>query len=350
MSLSFASILQFHRERYPAMQPQDFGKLAYQSEFGPEHLVSDRTAVQQALFREWETLAPDVCAPAPDPLGNGLSRFHLDYRLGTASTVPLLADLVLRTADAHHGSADGLARRLDALSPLPIPGMAGWVAAYRAQGCPPPRHSEAFRAAYRPHYRLLRTSYAGYFPALLSVQRLTQSGRPAIVAVDGRCGSGKTGFARLLQELFPCRVVHMDDFYLPFDQRPPDWAEQPAGNMDLSRFREEVLVPLRAGGSAIYRPYSCQTGQMLAPETLAPAPLTIVEGSYSLHPSLSGFYDLRLFLTCSGEAQARRLQAREGAHYAAFQERWIPFEERYFQRYRVASGSDMMLDTSAFFL
>ena len=89
---------------------------------------------------------------------------------------------------------------------------------------------------------------------------------------------------------------------------------------------------------------------MLAPETLAPAPLTIVEGSYSLHPSLSGFYDLRLFLTCSGEAQARRLQAREGAHYAAFQERWIPFEERYFQRYRVASGSDMMLDTSAFFL
>ena len=198
MSLSFASILQFHRERYPAMQPQDFGKLAYQSEFGPEHLVSDRTAVQQALFREWETLAPDVCAPAPDPLGNGLSRFHLDYRLGTASTVPLLADLVLRTAAAHHGSADGLARRLDALSPLPIPGMAGWVAAYRAQGCPPPRHSEAFRAAYRPHYRLLRTSYAGYFPALLSVQRLTQSGRPAIVAVDGRCGSGKTGFARPL--------------------------------------------------------------------------------------------------------------------------------------------------------
>ena len=138
MSLSLASILQFHRERYPAMQPQDFGKLAYQSEFGPEHLVSDRTAVQQALFREWETLAPDVCAPAPDPLGNGLSRFHLDYRLGTASTVPLLADLVLRTAAAPHGSAAGLARRLDALSPLPIPGMAGWVAAYRAQGCPPP--------------------------------------------------------------------------------------------------------------------------------------------------------------------------------------------------------------------
>ena len=75
-----------------------------------------------------------------------------------------------------------------------------------------------------------------------------------------------------------------------------------------------------------------------------------VRTSVNVHPLLSGFYDLRLFLTCSAEAQTRRLQMREGAHYAAFQERWIPFEERYFQRYRVASGSDMTLDTSAFFL
>lgn len=46
-------------------------------------------------------------------------------------------------------------------------GMADWLAVYRRQGCPPVHHSPAYREAYDPHYRVLRTAYGGYFPALL---------------------------------------------------------------------------------------------------------------------------------------------------------------------------------------
>ena len=35
-----------------------------------------------------------------------------------------------------------------------------------------------------------------------------------LVAIDGRCGSGKTTLAAALQEMLQCPVVHMDDFFL----------------------------------------------------------------------------------------------------------------------------------------
>ena len=41
----FELILQAHSARYPLMEPQDYGKLVFQSEFGPEHLVSDVDSV-----------------------------------------------------------------------------------------------------------------------------------------------------------------------------------------------------------------------------------------------------------------------------------------------------------------
>ena len=41
MNRSFPALARLHARRYPLMAPQDFGKLAYQSEFGPGHMVSD---------------------------------------------------------------------------------------------------------------------------------------------------------------------------------------------------------------------------------------------------------------------------------------------------------------------
>ena len=52
--------------------------------------------------------------------------------------------------------------------------------------------------------------------ALLS----TAAGRPILIALDGRCGSGKTTLAAQLAERFPgSRTIHTDDYYLPPAQR-----------------------------------------------------------------------------------------------------------------------------------
>ena len=161
---------------------------------------------------------------------------------------------------------------LTAAEALPLPGMADWLAVYRRQGCPPVHHSPAYREAYAPHYRVLRTAYGGYFPALLAAARLARSGRPAVVAIDGRCGSGKSGLGDLMGRLLPCNVVHMDDYYLPPDRRAENWEQIPAGNMDLARFLQEVLVPAGAGALIRCRPYDCRSGTLRRDNASGPAP------------------------------------------------------------------------------
>lgn len=171
--------------------------------------------------------------------------------------------------------------------------------------------------------------------------------RPVLVALDGRCGSGKTTLAAQLAEPFPgSAVFHTDDYYLPPAQRIPNWAETPCANMDLTRLWDELLVPARAGAAVRYRAYSCREGSYLPEQPLSPAPLYIVEGSYSHHPLLADCYDLKVFVTCSNEEQARRLQAREGERYEAFVRRWIPLEEGYFAQYRIEEQADLVLDTT----
>ena len=170
--------------------------------------------------------------------------------------------------------------------------------------------------------------------------------RPILIALDGRCGSGKTTLAAQLAERFPgSRTIHTDDYYLPPAQRVPGWETLPCANMDLERLRAEVLVPARAGQPFSYIAYSCREGACLPPVSCQPARLVIVEGSYSHHPTLASYYDLRLFVTCSKEEQARRLQTREGARYPAFAQRWIPLEEGYFAKYSIEESADLILDT-----
>lgn len=171
--------------------------------------------------------------------------------------------------------------------------------------------------------------------------------RPVLIALDGRCGSGKTTLAAQLAERFPdSAVFHTDDFYLPPADRVDGWEHIPCANMDLARLSREVLAPARAGDAVCYRAYSCREGAYLPAKSIVSKPLFLAEGSYSHHPLLAENYDLRVFVTCSKEEQARRLQAREGKRYPNFVQRWIPLEEGYFAQYHIETRADLILDTT----
>ena len=185
--------------------------------------------------------------------------------------------------------------------------------------------------------------YPVFAPALQAVADLDAG---ALVAVDGRCGSGKTTLGALLAAVFGCAVVHTDDYYLPFARRAPGWEHTPAANMDLARLRAEVLDPLRAGRAAVSRPYDCHRGQFGPAAALPAGALTVLEGSYAHHPAL-GPYTLRVFLTCEPAVQAARLQAREGGNFEMFRTRWVPLEEGYLQAYGVEAAADLVLHTDA---
>ena len=178
-------------------------------------------------------------------------------------------------------------------------------------------------------------------------QLLAVSTAPVILALDGRCGSGKTTLAARLARQFPASsTLHTDDFYLPPAQRVPGWEHISCANMDLARLRKEALSPACAGLPVPYRAYSCREGTYLPVQQLPAQPLVILEVSYSHHPQLADCETLRVFLTCSKAEQTRRLQAREGDRYANFAARWIPLEEGYFAQYRIEERADFVLDTT----
>ena len=192
---------------------------------------------------------------------------------------------------------------------------------------------------------------ASTLSALLSAALAQKPTRPLVLALDGRCGSGKTTLANGLAAQLPgCTLLRTDDFYLPPADRVPGWEQIPCANMDLARLRDEALRPAYEGQPVPYRAYSCREGRCLPVQQLSAQPLVILEGSYSHHPLLAGYETLRVFVTCSKPEQTRRLQAREGERYANFAARWIPLEERYFAAHDPAARCNFVLDTAEIFV
>lgn len=171
--------------------------------------------------------------------------------------------------------------------------------------------------------------------------------KPLIIAIDGRCGSGKTTLAARLKEKNGWRVFHMDDFFLRPEQRTEERFAMPGGNVDHERFLEEILLPLQNGVQTIsYRPFDCQRQDFAEAAVVTAGAVNIVEGSYSCHPALWDAYDLRVFLDITEAEQERRILLRNGKERAAmFHERWIPLEERYFEAYRIKERCELCFRT-----
>ena len=153
-----------------------------------------------------------------------------------------------------------------------------------------------------------------------------------IVAIDGKCTSGKTTLASKLAEIYDCNVFHMDDFFLRPEQRTPERFAEVGGNVDYERFREEVLFPLKDGKNFSYRPFDCSTFTLAPPVVVTPKKLNIIEGTYSHHPYFSNPYDLLILLTVDEETQRRRILERPTFLHKQFFEEWIPMENLYFQQ------------------
>lgn len=177
--------------------------------------------------------------------------------------------------------------------------------------------------------------------------RALQGPAPFLVAIDGRCASGKSTLAAYLGEKLNAPLLHIDDFYLPFAHRTALRMERVGGHIDSERFCQEVLEPLSQGKEILYRPYRPHDDGWEEEQKIPPAPIYIVEGSYSLLPQLADYYHYKIFLTVNPSVQQSRILKREGREKTEqFLTRWIPAEEKYFSACEVRSYADAAFDTS----
>ena len=150
-----------------------------------------------------------------------------------------------------------------------------------------------------------------------------------LIAIDGKCTSGKTTLATKLAEIYDCNVFHMDDFFLRPEQRTPERFAEIGGNVDYERFQEEVLLPLKTGQPFSYRPFDCKSFTLADPINVTPKKLNIIEGTYSQHPYFGEAYDLKILLDVDEEPQRQRILNRPVHLHKQFFEKWIPMENRY---------------------
>lgn len=165
-----------------------------------------------------------------------------------------------------------------------------------------------------------------------------------LIAVDGKCGSGKSTLGAYLQQKFDANLFHTDDFFLQDEQRTPARLAETGGNVDYERFYREVLIPVTENREVCYRRFDCSVRQLCDGIVIPPRRVNIVEGSYSCHPYFGEPYDLKIFMEINETQQLQNIAARSGADkLELFQKVWIPKENQYFKQFQIKENSHMVI-------
>ncbi len=155
------AILIAHAKRYPLMQPTDAVKLIYQNEFGGGHLIRDQQACLNYLRREYTDLEKDPTAALYEDIGNGIIRVNLAaFR---EEDLEQLGKAFIDSAAKHKGTLGSFLSKLEVLRTLTAEGVFAfdpdalntYLSEYETAGYPAVSHSEQYRQAYKPAYRIL---------------------------------------------------------------------------------------------------------------------------------------------------------------------------------------------------
>lgn len=170
-----------------------------------------------------------------------------------------------------------------------------------------------------------------------------------LIAIDGRCAAGKTTLAEAIAKGLKCKIVHMDDYYLPLYKRTEKIMNTIGGNIDFDRIINEIITPFRKDREVWCYPYDCHDDTYGEKYVIKSNELLIIEGTYSCHPMLSVYYDYKIFLDVNILEQERRLIKRNPEKIEMFKKDWIPREEKYFKEYPMEKRSNIVISGSGIF-
>lgn len=151
--------------KHPSMECTDIIKQCYQAAKGAEHLLSDLDRAKAYLQKEWDATpaedAPlyELISPAVARANIAAWKFHgksveeMFALFAASATVPMGSDQVLETYLAEAEEV------LTTHRPELLPAWRETVAAYKQAGMPAIHHSERYRLAEKPAYRVVRRDF-----------------------------------------------------------------------------------------------------------------------------------------------------------------------------------------------
>jgi hypothetical protein len=129
------------------------------------------------------------------------------------------------------------------------------------------------------------------------------SGRPVVLAVDGRSNAGKTTLARQIGDAVPgSAVVHTD--HVAWEHSRFGWADLLAGG---------ILVPARQGRAVSFRPPRWdEHGREGSIDVAACCPLLVIEGDGAGRREVADLIDVLIWVQSDERVARRRALARAG--------------------------------------
>lgn len=342
-------IILSHLRRYPLMEIQDIFKLLFQRCFGGDHLIVDKDVFSERLTQEFNEINPSE-EPLIEDIGNGYCRLSLKACKLLKIDTHLIKKAFFLSADKNK-SMDMFYKEAQKIKTLCENGTLSFLAQdvdrfidrWKESGCRPVSHSETYRNNYSPSYRVIKKKYAQCISVLAQNNRDYKN---TIIAIDGNCGSGKSTLAQSFSELTQCNVIHADDFFLPMQKRTAERLDEPGGNFDYERFQDEIVKGLKSKKAFTYTPFVCRTKDFGSPVTITPEKITVVEGSYCMHPYIDDIYTEKIFVEADYNTQVDRIRKRNGEECLKnFVSKWIPMENKYFNTYGIKDKCNFVFKT-----
>jgi len=335
--------------KHPSMQPQDIVKLCYQSAHGAEHLLSDIEGAKSYLQKEFESVTAaddEIC----EAISDKVCRINLSaWKAAGLPTEWLFGIFAASCKIAPDGdaqmseylrAADNFIRTAD--TAFTVKEWEDYLSEYQKSGMNAVHHSEKYRKAEQPAYRIADIRFSRILPILKEINERKKSIGTTVIAIDGRAASGKTTLASDLSAVIEADTVHMDDFFVPPALRSEERFRTPGENIHHERFRTEVLPYLSERKPFAYRIFDCSIMDYSGNREIGDKPFRLVEGSYSTHPKFGSYADVTVFSDLSADEQTERIRKRNGEEMLEmFQNRWIPMEEDYFAFYKIKDNADI---------
>lgn len=139
---------------HPSESAQDVIKQCYQAAFGAEHLMTDKKSAKEYFIKEYKSCPPSD-APLFEPISEDTARVNLGAWKKAGLSPDLLFDLFSESAAPRENGKTLMISYLSDAKKI-FPEYSREIDEYIHIGMPPVRHSEGYRAAEDPHYRIVK--------------------------------------------------------------------------------------------------------------------------------------------------------------------------------------------------
>ncbi len=165
---------------------------------------------------------------------------------------------------------------------------------------------------------------------------LRESKPTPIILIDGRAGSGKSTFARLLQDQVfqetrqSPKIIHMDDLY-------PGWEGLAQGSLYMV---EQILKPLKQNAKAQWQRWDWTNSVRGGTDPgngwreFDGQNLLIVEGCGAVTAQSAELADLTIWIEAPRQTRRERFEARDRGVFSNFWASWSTQEDEFYQEQR----------------